>query len=211
MSDENEHFVDGRDYVYQLEDKLNERISELEKNWLEFGDIKSWKKAHYGIKDEIADLKEQFVKLDNKYYKLVIENRNDIAELREKVDKFAKADEQNYIQWVEQLNELKEQLRLEVDMRITNTKTLNRFLNDWANKVKNNKEVLRELRIGIMNQLNDKKAHQGLRLHEVNFLEVLAKLDVGSARQTVDHFKEINGKIVEFLTFIVICFHDFKP
>jgi len=39
------------------------------------------------------------------------------------------------------------------------------------------KEVLRELRTGLKNQLTDKKAHQGLRLHEIIFLESLEKLD----------------------------------
>jgi len=38
-------------------------------------------------------------------------------------------------------------------------------------------EVLRELKKGIMSQLNDRKAHQGLRLHETVFLETLEKLD----------------------------------
>jgi len=52
-----------------------------------------------------------------------------------------------------QIAEIKEDIRLEVDMRKTNTKTLNQFLNDWANKIKLNKEVLREL-IAVYEQEN---------------------------------------------------------
>ena len=58
---------------------------------------------------------------------------------------FSKHEVFKYREHEKELSELKEQLRLEKDMRITNTKTMNSFLNSWCNRVKNGEKVLREV------------------------------------------------------------------
>jgi len=79
-------------------------------------------------------------KLSDKNNERIEKLEKELSELKTKVHTVM---EDQYL-LEKSIKELKEQLRLEKDMRITNTKTMNSFLNSWCNRVKNGEKVLRE-------------------------------------------------------------------
>ncbi len=125
--------------------KQKERIEKLEKD---AKDHDLYQQDQYDIiKQELSELKTKIkdIKLGNTA-KILNQNKivADYAELKANSASHTEEMNKRTDHLHDEIHELKEQLRLEKDMRITNTKTMNSFLNSWCNRVKNGEKVLRE-------------------------------------------------------------------
>lgn len=181
-----EAYIKAWDTRTKVQQDMEEKIEELE-GWTE------------NFTEDMAIKLRELEKKQSLTKTIVIKHGNyidthteEIADLREDFNKLKQLIPMEWQQKenTKQLNELKESLR---GTRI-----------NLHNRIQRYEEGLRELKKGIIDGLTDKKAHGGLRLHEIVFLNKLEKLDSQAIikpsilknikRSESDSEKSIDGK-----------------